>query len=192
MPRASCSCAKPSSQPAKTSPARPFEQLFHERGLPLATRSDNGVPFASPNALFNLSKLSVWWLRLGIAIERIKPGHPQQNGRHERLRPSAPDSIRLSCRLHPPVTCVIRGEHLCELFHVQTLGMRENSDGQDIVRSQHRRFDRCLHVAGFAVADSQARAPLVLAKAQPSAFKMMTSANQLPSEQFADYSFVFN
>ena len=62
-----------------------FEQLFLERGLPAAIRSDNGVPFASPNALFNLSKLSVWWLRLGINIERIKPGHPQQNGRHERM-----------------------------------------------------------------------------------------------------------
>jgi hypothetical protein len=62
-----------------------FQQLFLERGLPSALRSDNGVPFASPNALFNLSKLSVWWLRLGIAIERIKPGHPQQNGRHERM-----------------------------------------------------------------------------------------------------------
>jgi transposase InsO family protein len=62
-----------------------FEQLFRERGLPHAIRSDNGVPFASPNGLFNLSKLSVWWLRLGIAIERIRPGHPQQNGRHERM-----------------------------------------------------------------------------------------------------------
>ena len=62
-----------------------FERLFKERGLPKAIRSDNGVPFASPNALFNLSKLAVWWLRLGIAIERIKPGHPQQNGRHERM-----------------------------------------------------------------------------------------------------------
>lgn len=62
-----------------------FEQLFQERGLPQAIRSDNGVPFASPNGLFNLSKLSVWWLRLGIAIERIKPGKPQQNGRHERM-----------------------------------------------------------------------------------------------------------
>src|SRR5438270_1615102 len=62
-----------------------FERLFAERGLPIAIRSDNGVPFASPNALFNLSKLSVWWLRLGISIERIKPGHPQQNGRHERM-----------------------------------------------------------------------------------------------------------
>jgi putative transposase len=43
------------------------------------------VPFASPNGLFHLSKLSVWWLRLGITIERIRPGHPQQNGRHERM-----------------------------------------------------------------------------------------------------------
>jgi putative transposase len=62
-----------------------FESAFKEFGLPRAIRTDNGVPFASPNALFNLSKLSVWWLRLGIAIERIKPGRPQQNGRHERM-----------------------------------------------------------------------------------------------------------
>ena len=62
-----------------------FARLFKERGLPTSIRSDNGVPFASPNSLFNLSKLSVWWLRLGITIERIQPGHPQQNGRHERM-----------------------------------------------------------------------------------------------------------
>jgi transposase InsO family protein len=62
-----------------------FQRLFAQRGLPDAIRSDNGLPFASPNGLYNLSKLAVWWLRLGIAIERIKPGHPQQNGRHERM-----------------------------------------------------------------------------------------------------------
>jgi putative transposase len=62
-----------------------FERVFKEFGLPQAIRTDNGVPFASPHALFGLSKLSVWWLRLGIHIERIKPGHPQQNGRHERM-----------------------------------------------------------------------------------------------------------
>jgi putative transposase len=53
--------------------------------LPAAIRTDNGVPFASPNSLFGLSKLSVWWLRLGIEIERIQPAHPEQNGRHERM-----------------------------------------------------------------------------------------------------------
>ena len=62
-----------------------FEHAFREFGLPAAIRTDNGVPFSSPHALFGLSRLSVWWLRLGIAIERIKPGHPQQNGRHERM-----------------------------------------------------------------------------------------------------------
>ena len=62
-----------------------FVSLFQDRGLPAAIRSDNGLPFASPNGLYNLSKLSVWWLRLGIAVERIKPGNPQQNGRHERM-----------------------------------------------------------------------------------------------------------
>lgn len=62
-----------------------FERVFKEYGLPTAIRTDNGIPFASPNALFGLSKLSIWWLRLGINIERIKPGSPQQNGRHERM-----------------------------------------------------------------------------------------------------------
>jgi transposase InsO family protein len=62
-----------------------FERVFKEFGLPRSIRTDNGIPFASPNALFGLSKLSVWWLRLGINIERIKPGNPQQNGRHERM-----------------------------------------------------------------------------------------------------------
>jgi transposase InsO family protein len=62
-----------------------FVRLFKERGLPAAIRSDNGLPFASPNGLYNLSRLSVFWLRLGIMIERIKPGNPQQNGRHERM-----------------------------------------------------------------------------------------------------------
>lgn len=62
-----------------------FERVFKEFGLPVAIRTDNGLPFASPNSLFNLSKLSVWWLRLGIRIERIEPGHPQQNGCHERM-----------------------------------------------------------------------------------------------------------
>jgi putative transposase len=61
-----------------------FERVFKDFGLPKAIRSDNGVPFASPNSLFGLSKLSVWWLRLGIE-KRIKPGNPQQNGRHERM-----------------------------------------------------------------------------------------------------------
>src|SRR5436305_495988 len=62
-----------------------FARTFKEFGLPRGIRTDNGVPFAPAYALYGLSKLAVWWLRLGIEIERIQPGKPQQNGRHERM-----------------------------------------------------------------------------------------------------------
>ena len=62
-----------------------FERVFKEFGLPRAIRTDNGNPFSNVQAMFGLSRLSVWWLRLGIGLERIQPGCPQQNGRHERM-----------------------------------------------------------------------------------------------------------
>src|SRR5690606_36091 len=58
--------------------------LFRENGLPGAMRSDNGVPFAS-TGLAGLTRLSVFWLRLGIELERNRPAHPEENGRHERM-----------------------------------------------------------------------------------------------------------
>ena len=61
-----------------------FMATFREYGLPRAIRTDNGPPFASPG-LGGLSALSVWWIQLGIRLERIQPGQPQQNGRHERM-----------------------------------------------------------------------------------------------------------
>lgn len=61
-----------------------FEVLFREYGLPWRIRSDNGAPFASTSP-GGLSRLSIWWIRLGITPERIDPGKPQQNGRHERM-----------------------------------------------------------------------------------------------------------
>jgi transposase InsO family protein len=61
-----------------------LESAFREYGLPEAIRTDNGPPFAS-TGLAGLSRLSVWWIRLGIRPERIDPGCPQQNGRHERF-----------------------------------------------------------------------------------------------------------
>jgi len=63
---------------------RAMETLFHAYGLPRAIRSDNGSPFGSPG-LGRLSRLSLWWMRLGIEIQRIEPGNPQQNGAHERM-----------------------------------------------------------------------------------------------------------
>jgi transposase InsO family protein len=62
-----------------------FVRIFREYGLPERIRTDNGVPFATPNALGRLSALSAWWVRLGILPDLIEPGKPQQNGRHERM-----------------------------------------------------------------------------------------------------------
>jgi len=76
----SCQILKPDY--AHVRPA--FERIFKEYGLPLAIRTDNGPPFASVG-LAGLSPLSVWWIKLGISPERIAPGHPEQNGRHERM-----------------------------------------------------------------------------------------------------------
>jgi transposase InsO family protein len=59
--------------------------LFREKGVPAAIRSDNGEPFVSPRGLLGLSRMGVWFERLGIVHERIDPGCPQQNGRHERM-----------------------------------------------------------------------------------------------------------
>jgi transposase InsO family protein len=61
-----------------------FESAFREYGLPDAIRTDNGAPF-STLAPGGLSRLAVWWIRLGIRPERIMPGRPDQNGRHERM-----------------------------------------------------------------------------------------------------------
>jgi putative transposase len=66
--------------PAQTA----FKALFRRYGLPERLRTDNGVPFATTGG-GGLSRLSIWWIRLGILPERIKPGRPQQNGRHERM-----------------------------------------------------------------------------------------------------------
>jgi transposase InsO family protein len=61
-----------------------FEAAFREYGMPQAIRTDNGAPFAS-RAIAGLSRLAVWWMKLGIVPERIQPAHPEQNGRHERM-----------------------------------------------------------------------------------------------------------
>ncbi len=73
-----------------------FEWVFQEYGLPCAIRTDNGSPFAS-TAMGGLTRLSVWWIKLGIMPERIRPGRPDQNGRHERLHRTLKAEA-----IHPP------------------------------------------------------------------------------------------
>jgi hypothetical protein len=87
-----------------------FERVFREYGLPLAIRTDNGPPFASVSA-GGLSPLSVWWTKLGIMPERIKPGHPEQNGRHERLHRTLKQEV-----MNPPASTPQAQQERCDSF----------------------------------------------------------------------------
>lgn len=88
-----------------------FERAFKDYGVPDAIRTDNGVPFAHPRTIFNLSRLSVWWLRHGIKIERIEPGQPQQNGRHERMHRTLKDETT-----KPPANNILAQQEKFDLF----------------------------------------------------------------------------
>lgn len=71
-----------------------FEAAFRQYGLPQSIRTDNGPPFAS-TAIAGLSRLAVWWMKLGIQVERIEPGKPQQNGRHERMHRTLKEAVTM-------------------------------------------------------------------------------------------------
>jgi len=84
-----------------------FEQIFEMYGLPEAIRSDNGSPFASVHAPLGLSRLSSWWVSLGIRLDRIDPGRPDQNGAHERIH----RDIRAELQTNP-AECVEQSQPL--------------------------------------------------------------------------------
>lgn len=114
-----------------------FERLFHERGLPEVIRSDNGAPFAS-NGLGGLSRLSVWLMTLDVRVERIDPGKPQQNGRHERMhrtlkaetaRPPA-DNIKEQQRRFDRFTKEYNDERPHESLEMETPASRYEPSGR--------------------------------------------------------------
>ena len=84
------------AHPTETAVWPQLRRVFDDYGLPWALRSDNGAPFAS-SALGGLTRLSVWLLKLGIALERITPGRPDQNGRHERMHRTLKDHLAPVC-----------------------------------------------------------------------------------------------
>jgi putative transposase len=90
---------------------RVFVELFTKYGLPKAIRSDNGEPFASVSLAAGLTKLSAWWARLGIHLERIDPGKPYQNGRHERMHLTLKEA---TCA--PPRATLRRQQRAFDLF----------------------------------------------------------------------------
>ena len=85
-------------------------RLFREYGLPKAIKSDNGSPFAT-RSLAGLSRLSVWWIKLGIIPERIKPGAPQENGRHERMHLTMKQEVAT-----PPKETIILQQRALDAF----------------------------------------------------------------------------
>jgi len=110
-----CCHGLPSTAAAGVKPV--FTRLFKEYGLPKRIRTDNGVPFAT-NTLARLSRLSAWWVRLGILPDLIEPGKPQQNGRHERMhRTLKAETTR------PPAASMrsqqARFDHFQQIFNVE-------------------------------------------------------------------------
>jgi len=82
---------------------RTFKSMFKEYGLPKIIRSDNGSPFASNNSILGLTKLSAWWISLGIQPDRIEPGKPYQNGGHERMHKDIAAEIEPFYRYKTPL-----------------------------------------------------------------------------------------
>lgn len=114
-----------------------FGTLFREYGLPWRIRTDNGVPFASPSA-GGLSRLSMWWVRLGIVPERIEPGKPQQNGRHERMHKTLKEATII-----PPAETAKLQQELFDTFRQEYNYERPHESlDQKPPASQYRRSSR--------------------------------------------------
>jgi putative transposase len=108
-------CAQALARPDYAGCRAQLERVFREYGLPRVIRSDNGAPFASLGA-GGLSRLGVWWVKLGITPERIEPGKPQQNGRHERMH----KTLKAETAQPPAATLAHqqqRFDHFCHEFN---------------------------------------------------------------------------
>jgi hypothetical protein len=130
-----------------------FLRLFKENGLPRVIRSDNGTPFASSFNALGLTKLAVWWLSLGIKLDRIDPGSPYQNGAHERMhldmRKELEGQIGGNLRYHQKVFDAWKDEYNTERPH-EALKMKTPAS---VYRKSIRRYveeiDRIEYPAGF-------------------------------------------
>jgi transposase InsO family protein len=116
-----------------------FERMFREHGLPKTIRTDNGGPFAS-KALCGLSRLSVWWIKLGIEADRIQPGCPQQNGRHERMHRTLKAKTT-----RPPETTLAKQQDRFDDFRVEYNEVRPHQALEGAVpASRHVRCSRTM------------------------------------------------
>jgi len=119
-----------------------FERLFEQYGVPKAIRSDNGPPFASTRSPLGLSRLSAWWVSQGINLDRIRPGHPEENGVHERMHRDLESEVAetLECKWdeQQPVLDMWRRERNEERPH-EALGMRVPAE---VYKKSERKWER--------------------------------------------------
>ncbi len=120
-----------------TTVQRSFDRLFERHGLPQAMRSDNGSPFASRTAVHGLSRLSAWWVALGIDLERGRPGHPQDNGAHERLHRDISLELESLGQSDQHSLDLWRAEFNAERPH-EALGMRTPSE---VYQASSRKYE---------------------------------------------------
>jgi len=116
---------------------RSFEAAFNKYGLPLAIRTDNGIPFAG-KTVGGLSRLSVWWIKLGIIPERIDKGEPQQNGRHERMHRTLKEALN-----ELPAFDLKTQQRMLDLFRIEYNEARPHEAlGQKTPGSLYQRSNR--------------------------------------------------
>lgn len=131
---------------------RVLERVFQQFGLPQVIRSDNGSPFASCG-LQGLSKLSAWWISLGITAERIEPGHPEQNGRHERMHLTLKQETT-----RPPSANLLAQQERFDQF-VSTFNFERPHEAlemkypKDIYRFSERKFSKTLEEVYYPLDD---------------------------------------
>lgn len=129
-----------------------FEELFKRYGLPEVIRSDNGVPLASAHGIYGLSSLAVWWLSLGISLDRITPGKPAQNGAHERMHADIyrelEGKIEGDLKMHQAVFDVWRDEFNTERPH-EALAMQTPAEFYTPSSRRYTRDVQLLYEPGF-------------------------------------------
>lgn len=114
-----------------------FERAFREYGLPIAIRTDNGIPFAT-QSVHGLSFLNVWWMRLGILHQRIRPASPQENGAHERMHRTLKRQAILPLRK----TCTAQQRNFDAFQHEYNEERPHETLGQETPASRYRRSPR--------------------------------------------------
>ena len=132
-------CCHGLNSTAQTGVRPVLDRLFRERGLPNAIRTDNGSPFASTGHL-GLTRLSVWWLKLGIAHQRISPGQPWQNGRHERMH----RTLKKAATIPPESNLKAQQDRFDRFVHEYNMERPHQSLDGDVPASQYKPSSRAM------------------------------------------------